>query len=123
MAAPTLTQEMTLLLSNSKADTYSGISVGGKLYQAKLSLGSGETSKAILIPQGQLSDIRIDADKAPASFYGTLSSEADILAGTAIWTAITVSGITSIPLACNAVYVVGNASASVVLINARMIGG
>jgi len=128
MAAPTTTQEMTLLLSNVKTsfdvnNVPQSETKGGFLYQTKLSLGGSDTSNAILLPQGQLSDIRLLGDKTPAGLYGTLSSKDDIEAGNAIWTAITYSALVQAPLALTALYVVGNASASIVLINVRCIGG
>ena len=129
MAAPTSLQPMNLLQNNIATTLdpvtgqYSSLAVGGFLYQAKLVLGAGATSKAISIPQGQLLGAWIQALSGSPTVYITLSSQADILANTAVWATLSLSGITEIPNAVTAVYVVADGSGETVLINARMIGG
>lgn len=129
MAAPTTIQAMNLLQNNIAVVTDpvtslgTSLAVGGFLYYAKLVLGAGATSNAIPIPQGQLLGCWVQALTGAPTVYITLSSQADILAGNAVWTTLSLSGITQIPSAVTAIYVVGDGSGETVLINARMIGG
>ena len=128
MAAPTTTQEIHLLLSNVKASILSNGAPqteikGGFLYQEKIVVADGEISNAFLIPQGQISDIAYSYQTAPTKIYATLSSKADIEAGTADWQEVPSNGDMS--PATNAVYIdnSGGLSSTTVTLNVRMIGG
>ncbi len=129
MAAPTVIANFSLInngmiqATDPVTNLPDNLGSSGRLYQAKIALantGAGATSKAYVLPSGLLIDVEIQALTGTPTCYITLSSNADILAGNAVWVALALSGITKVPLGINALYFVSDGSAETVLVNARL---